>query len=1572
MDTDTTKNIKNIYDIKIYTDAELLNILDLSDPTDAVLEAKILSLIGKYSQYNNQDGQNLKKFYEDVYNHFFYEEPVQEGFENKREQEPEKEPEKEPKPPANDRTIGYTVPLDYSKDGKLNPLLKQTTKRLIVIDSQYRDNRNTSSSTDFTFNLNDILKDVVSLKFYSFQIPYTWYVVNSDYGSNFFKLKGISSGINNGNFDISVNIPVGNYNASGLINALNTSIQNLQTDSYYSDISFGTTNAIYNPISCKTTLNFDIKNTFNENYYQIGFQNWTTPYDTSTNRITTIPSFLGFSKQNYDCNIIYSNRRILPLIQNSLLSDNTIGAYYLDNSNNYFNIVQYVSTTPDVTYSSQNITILNTITIKLNLEIQVHYTRTLLVNELNTQLQNSQYLINSGINRVDVTDISFNGNYYSHYEMKILLNRNTTVNNIPNQKVAIVFPNDNIIWTGKNSAFIFDNQINELSNITSEQTSLATEFYLTKYPAIFLKCVKPFYGYYVSEDLSKNYSTLNNYTIYVNGLSLNGCSINEYINAINSSIIVTNNTSISKYNNYLGDFKISDSYATINASNNFQLNLNLNKIFTQDGLQITNIMFETGITAQQYLTATTIPNTDLYTVLNLFHEYLDNGSQNIVVDLTKNVFTSTIPYSSSGFTFSVNRLFTIMPKTQSGLGTDNFPPFDINFNGSLTVPHTFYNITEMANYLTGQLTIKQFYDSQNNYYGSLEQYNMLEGSYVTCDFSGNNIVVTLKIVFNSYITENDFELVFVDENVANIPEPPFNSYCRKVKPYFTSQNVTAKRTNNNSINSSNLVYGYPFKYISMGVDDTTNCQLQYSNPNTFTTWNKVIDLQNVMNTTITGQCYDFAGMSVSNFYFQHINFIAVGGSSDYGGNSFAYSISNGLTTDSNQWIGYNPSTFKLSTVYCVDTLFDYDNQEFILIICGVDNITKHDTIYYSNPITTDISSTTFVLTNSTVNCFVSDLNSITTPVCYKWASNSYSSDYGNIGSTLVACGFSDQNTIGYSTDKGQTWIGVGTSLLSAAYDVAWNGNQFIACGIGKSRFKNLASSPDGQNWSAIPFYCPIEQSVNSISCNGNTWVIGGTGINTLAYSLDNGATWTGLYNFTFTDTVYSVQYFNVIYKDPKNGIYDVNGIYYPNTTTRNMWMAGGKGNNTVAFSDDGIHWNANFQYGVWNTEDPLNSWGYNLKIPQNVYDISSIRNPTTPYVTIDGSGQILDANITLNDANNKIYLNPISIANGGNGLYTSDNTNSIVISIPSGTYTTTSLINKINGLFTTTLTNNGQNLANGSAFSIVNINNQAYTQIRLNINKIYSARDYQLIFYDPTITTLVNTANQQLVVATWDSTLGWLLGYRSQILYNLSDYIGSSNIATIIGDTVVSINLYNYFMIVLNDYNQNHLNDGLITTTRSEFNVVTPSYVNIADYNCEPTTNNSTVSLLRAPPNSTGDNTNFSQNLTKNQMYAAQEILNTQNKLNTNSSPSYYFTNSPFAKDLFAIIPLKITGQQTNTVYVDYGGSLQNQERTYFGPVNISRMSIQLINDRGNVVDLNNSNWSFTLVCEQLYQYKKT
>jgi hypothetical protein len=91
-----------------------------------------------------------------------------------------------------------------------------------------------------------------------------------------------------------------------------------------------------------------------------------------------------------------------------------------------------------------------------------------------------------------------------------------------------------------------------------------------------------------------------------------------------------------------------------------------------------------------------------------------------------------------------------------------------------------------------------------------------------------------------------------------------------------------------------------------------------------------------------------------------------------------------------------------------------------------------------------------------------------------------------------------------------------------------------------------------------------------------------------------------------------------------------------------------------------------------------------------------------------------------------------------------------------------------------------------------------------------------------------------------------------------------------------------------------------------------------------------------------------------------QSVISQQN-------PSKQYSPGPFIKDLFGIIPYK-PPSAPGDYYTEFGGTLQNQERLYFGPVNIRKMTIQLLTDRGTLLDLNGSNWSFSFICEQLYR----
>jgi hypothetical protein len=250
-------------------------------------------------------------FFQDIYNHFFMEEedtenPEEyiEGFETATPSAAITSPPLTAKPTAkpteyNTLQIANVQQLDYSADKlQLNPLLKQTIKRVISIDSQYRDINTSKMTTNFTFDLSEPLRDVVSLKLYSVQIPYTWYTISKSYGSNFLYLKGISPGVNDGLHDYKVEINAGNYTAADLVAAINTSFQDMSNNSA-SDVNFnGIPLLTYDSTTSKTTVNLNLQQTYSEPYYQLYFPSWTPSVSPivspPVDRTLSIPSYLGF------------------------------------------------------------------------------------------------------------------------------------------------------------------------------------------------------------------------------------------------------------------------------------------------------------------------------------------------------------------------------------------------------------------------------------------------------------------------------------------------------------------------------------------------------------------------------------------------------------------------------------------------------------------------------------------------------------------------------------------------------------------------------------------------------------------------------------------------------------------------------------------------------------------------------------------------------------------------------------------------------------------------------------------------------------------------------------------------------------------------------------------------------------------------------------------------------------------------------------------------------------------------------------------------------------------------------
>jgi hypothetical protein len=397
--------------------------------------------------------------------------------------------------------------------------------------------------------------------------------------------------------------------------------------------------------------------------------------------------------------------------------------------------------------------------------------------------------------------------------------------------------------------------------------------------------------------------------------------------------------------------------------------------------------------------------------------------------------------------------------------------------------------------------------------------------------------------------------------------------------------------------------------------------------------------------------------------------------------------------------------------------------------------------------------------------------------------------------------------------------------------------------------------------------------------------------------------------------------------------------------------------------------------------DPSGSWARILSMTDASYHLVNYMNGVN-HANIFGSDNFYANEILITNNNNKIKFTPYT-----NGVVDSTGANDIYMTItPSSIkYSRQGLIDELNRQVALTKDpqDSALNILEGTTFELITNGNKQYTKMRLNIKKTFTARDYKMVIYDAQSFVYCNvgvTNSQNIRNSTFDSTLGWLLGFHSFTEYDLIDFTTidsetakqnsnySNNVFSgnefsysydsinkkiaVIGDAILNTNLYNYFLVVLDDFVQSHVSDGLITVASAEKDVALPSYAMRAQYICEPIPGSALTRKVAVSGTS-----KLNTNLTAKQLYAMNQLYETR------QTRSRSYSAGPSLKDVFAIVPLKLSGTPGGT-YVEFGGTLQNQDRKYFGPVRIQKLSIKLMNDKGDVVDLNGADWSITIVCE--------
>ena len=302
----------------------------------------------------------------------------------------------------------------------------------------------------------------------------------------------------------------------------------------------------------------------------------------------------------------------------------------------------------------------------------------------------------------------------------------------------------------------------------------------------------------------------------------------------------------------------------------------------------------------------------------------------------------------------------------------------------------------------------------------------------------------------------------------------------------------------------------------------------------------------------------------------------------------------------------------------------------------------------------------------------------------------------------------------------------------------------------------------------------------------------------------------------------------------------------------------------------------------------------------------------------------------------------------------------VPVTVPPGNYTPTQFETTLNDILNVIFINLPDpavvyNTNNGKL--TLNLNGGHYNGLIVDSITIIPAFDINnttiITFFDYTskLQCETNCVNKSFYL---NQTLGWIMGFRAPFV-NV-DPSGNTGVG------IVDLNGTKYLILVIDDYNQNHVNNGLVSITEYSSVLKLPSYYS-ADlpYTC-----------LSATPNN-GINSEYTKTqitlpsaprtLTNSQLYTINEINRNRNN-NTN-----HRAKAPTSTDILAMIPIKPTGLSTGSLIIEFSGSLQDNIRTYFGPVNIDRMRVKLLNDKGNVLNMNGCDWCVTLICDCLYQY---
>lgn len=303
------------------------------------------------------------------------------------------------------------------------------------------------------------------------------------------------------------------------------------------------------------------------------------------------------------------------------------------------------------------------------------------------------------------------------------------------------------------------------------------------------------------------------------------------------------------------------------------------------------------------------------------------------------------------------------------------------------------------------------------------------------------------------------------------------------------------------------------------------------------------------------------------------------------------------------------------------------------------------------------------------------------------------------------------------------------------------------------------------------------------------------------------------------------------------------------------------------------------------------------------------------------------------------------------------NNNTYVIDISSGNYSQEQLVNAIKTSINTYTDISNIDISYNTISGKTEITNNNSMSITIT-------------FYDPTDQLVCDTNCK--TSANFNNNLGWILGYRGNTtnptsnpiqpnnsLYGQMIYTVTSSGGKITSEAFMDVFGPKYFLLILDDYQQNHLNKGLVGITPTQKFADIPSY-----WNSDLATS---INGCTIPSGSSKKIPTYVQNAPRRLTQAQLFTLNstTQSRAQTQRNRLTAPTNT----NVLALIPLRdVNRVAPGRILID-NFNLDDAERVYFGPVDLERMRVRLVDDQGYTVNLNGNNWSFTMTVTSLYQY---